>query len=150
MTHSTHHMFRRWNRPQWWFLVILLTIGVTFFVYSWWKDRAVAARQQTASGTIVTHEPANHNRFGYTFNVNEKTYSGWQVPHDDDHFTVGQVVTVHYDPQDPNNSALEDFSELGGRDLGPLLFLIAAIPLVALIEFLRRRGKPKSTRVISD
>ena len=148
MTYSAHHMFRRWNSPQGWFVVVLLTIGVTFFVYPWWKDRAVAARQQTASGTIVTHEPANHDRFGYTFNVNQKTYSGWQVPHDDDQFTVGQLVTVYYDPQDPNNSALEDFSELGDRALGPVPLLIAAVPLVALIEFLRRRGKPKSTRVI--
>jgi flavin-dependent dehydrogenase len=127
----------------------MLMIAVTFCVYPWWKDRAIAARQQTASGTIVAHEPANHDRYGYTFNVNQKTYSGWQVPHDDDQFTVGQVVTVHYDPQDPNNSALENFSELADQELGPVPLLIAAIPLVALIEFLRRRGKPKSTRAIS-
>jgi hypothetical protein len=145
-------MFRHWYSPHWSvlvFAVVLTIVAVTFFVYPWYQDGVVAARQQTASGTIVAHEPANHDRYGYTFSVNQKTYSGWQIPYDDVQFTVGQVVTVHYDPLDPNNSALVDFSELGDRDLGPVALLIAAIPFVALIEFLRRRGKPKSTRVIS-
>jgi hypothetical protein len=101
------------------------------------------------SGTIVAHEPANHDRYGYTFSVNQQTYSGWQIPYDDVQFTVGQVVTVHYDPLDPNNSALIDFNELGDRAFGPFPLLIAAIPFIALIEFLRRRTKPKSTQVIS-
>ena len=139
-------MSQQRHRPRWpvlifaavWTIVVLI-----FFVYPWYKDRIVAQRQQTTSGTIVAHEPANHNRYGYAFNVGQKSYRGWQVPHDNDEFTVGQIVTVHYDPVDPNNSALEDFSELGDRDLGPVLFLIPAIPLVALIEFLRRRGKAR-------
>jgi hypothetical protein len=63
-------------------------------------------------------------------------------------FTVGQVVTVHYDPLDPNNNALVDFTEFDGVE-GPVLLLFAAIPFVVLIEFLRRRAKPKSTGVIS-
>ena len=145
-------MFRHWHRPHWSiliFAVVWTAFAVTFWVYPWYKDRAVAARQQTASGTIVAHEPSNHDRYGYTFSANQKTYSGWQIPYDDVQFTVGQVVTVHYDPLDPNNSALVDFSELGDGALGPLPLLIAAIPFVVLIEFLRRRGNPKSTRVIS-
>lgn len=142
-------MFR--HSPRW--SVLILVVGFTvavmlFFVYPWHRARAVAARQQTASGTIVAHEPSNHDRYGYTFSVNQKTYSGWQVPYDDVQFTVGQVVTVHYDPLDPNNSALVDFSEFDGLD-GPVLLLFGALPFVLLIEFLRRRGNPKSTRLIS-
>ena len=106
------------------------------------------ARQQTASGTIVAHEPSNHDRHGYTFSVNQKTYSGWQVPYNDVRFTVGQVVTVHYDPLDPNNSALVEFSEFDGVE-GPVLLIFAVIPLVVLIEFLRRRPNPKSTGLSS-
>jgi hypothetical protein len=145
-------MFRHWHSKHWAVLVVAVAVtvvSVTFFVYPWYKDRAVAARQQTTSGTIVGHEPANHNRYGYTFSVNQKIYSGWQSPYDDVQFTVGQVVTVYYDPLDPNNSALVDFSELAGRDLGPVPLLIAAIPFIALIEFLRRRTKPKSPQAIS-
>jgi hypothetical protein len=144
-------MFRHWHSPPSSVLifVVAFTVAVTlFFVYPWYKDRAVAARQQTASGTIVAHEPSNHDSYGYTFSVNQKTYSGWQVPYDDVQFTVGQIVTVHYDPLDPNNSALVDFSEFDGVD-GPVLFLFAAILFVVLIEFLRRRGKPKPTGLIS-
>jgi Protein of unknown function (DUF3592) len=144
-------MFRNWHSQHWRvvaFAVMLTVVAVTFFIYPWYKDRAVAARQQTTSGTIVAHEPSNHDRYGYTFSVNQKTYSGWQVPYNDVQFTVGQVVTVHYDPLDPTNSALVGFSEFDGVE-GPVLLLFAAIPFVALIEFLRRRAKRKSTGLIS-
>jgi uncharacterized protein DUF3592 len=144
-------MFRHSHSPHWSiliFAVVWTAVAVTFWVYPWYKDRAVAARQQLASGTIVAHEPSNHDRYGYTFSVNQKTYSGWQVPYNDVTFTVGQVVTVHYDPLDPNNNALVDLTEFDGVE-GPVLLLFAAIPFVVLIEFLRRRAKPKSTGVIS-
>jgi hypothetical protein len=130
-------------------LAVLLTVAVTFFVYPWYKDRIVAARQQTASATIVTHEPANHNRYGYSFTANQKTYSGWLVPHDAEQFTVGQLVTVYYDSVDPNNSGLLDFNDVADGDLAPVLPLTVTIGFVALIEFLRRRGKSKPTRVVS-
>jgi hypothetical protein len=147
----THDMFRHWHNLLSSILIfaVLLTLALMFFVYPWYKDRSVAARQQTASATIVAHEPANHNRYGYTFNVNQKTFSGWLVPHDSDQFAVGQLVTIHYDPLDPNNSGLVDFNELADGDLAPVLPLAAIIAFVALIEFLRRRGTSKSTGVVS-
>jgi hypothetical protein len=66
---------RSWHRPLWRMLIIPapLIIGVMFFTYGWYADRVVARREQTTSGTIVAHEPANHNRYGYTFSVNNQT-----------------------------------------------------------------------------
>ena len=135
-----NRMFRHWpSPPSVLVLVVLLTIAVPFCIYPWYKDHSVAARQQTAPATIVTHEAANHERYGYTFTVNQKNYSGWLIPHNDQQFTVGQVVTIHYDPAEPGNSALVDFGELADEDLAPVLFLIAIAALVVLIELLRRR-----------
>ena len=122
-----------------------LIIGLTFFTYEWYADRVVARREQTTSGTIVTHEPANHQRYGYKFSVNNQTYSGWQVPHDGDQFAIGQVVTVHYDPLDPDNSALVDFDELSDRVSGPLLLMVAVILFLVLFMFERRRVARRST-----
>ena len=109
----------------------------------------MALREQTTSGIITAHEPANHNRYGYTFKLNEKTYSGWQVPSDSEQFAVGQVVTVHYDPVDPNNNALVDFNELSWRAFGPVPFLAAAIASVALFVLERRRALRKTTGPVS-
>ena len=122
-----------------------LIIGVTFFTYGWYADRVVARREQTTSGTIVAHEPANHDRYGYTFSVNNQTYSGWQVPYDRDQFAVGQVVTVHYDPLNPGNSALVDFNELSDRVSGPLILMVAVILFLVLFMFERRRVAQRST-----
>ena len=143
-------MSRYSHGPRWWALVIAApwVIGVTFCTYAWYRDRAVALREQTTSGAIIAHEPANHDRYGYTFNVNEKTYSGWQVPYGSEQFAVGQVVTVHFDALDPNNSSLVDYNELGSRALGPVPLLVAGILAVALFVFVRRRAVPQSVKPI--
>lgn len=118
-------------------------IGAVLCIYGWYSVRVVARRQQTTSGTIVVHESANHDRYGYNFNVNQNTYNGWQIPHGDEQFKIGQVVTVHYDPLDPNDSALVDYNELSSRALGPLPFLFAGILFVTVIIFVRRRAASK-------
>jgi hypothetical protein len=125
-----------------------LIIGVTFFTYEWYADQVVARRERTTSGIIVAHEPANHDRYGYTFSVNSQAYSGWQVPYDDEQFTVGQVVTVHYDPLDPNNSALVDFDELSYRASATVPLFVAVILFLVLFMFERRRVGRRSTSSI--
>ena len=146
----THHMLRYWHHPPWRMLIIAapFTIGAVFCFYGWYSDRVIAQRQEITSGTIFVHEPANHDRYGYSFNVNQKTYSGWQVPYDDEQFMVGQVVTVHYDPLDPHNSALVDYNELSFRALGPVPLLLGGMLFVAVLIFVRRRAAPESSRLI--
>lgn len=138
-------MLRNWRPPTWEMLIIAapFMIGTAFCINQWYADQVVARREQTTSGTIVAHEPANHDRYGYTFNVNGKPYTGWQSPYDSVTFTIGQVVTVYYDPLDPNVSALVDYDELSWIAFGPVPFM-AGILLVAAFIFLRRRPAPKS------
>jgi Protein of unknown function (DUF3592) len=138
------------HRPLWRMLIIVapLIIGVTFSTYAWYADRVVARREQTTSGTIIAHEPANHNRYGYTFSVNNQTYRGWQVPRNDEQFAIGQVVTVHYDPLDPNNSALVDFEELSYRASATVPLLVAVILFLVLFMLERRRVVRGSTSSI--
>jgi hypothetical protein len=94
-------------------------IGGALGIYGWHRDRVIAQRQMTTSGTIHTHEPGNHNRYGYNFSVSDQPYSGWYIPEHNEP-TIGQRVTVYYDPIDPNTSALDDFGELALRALGPV------------------------------
>jgi hypothetical protein len=113
------------------FIVTPWMIGAALGIYGWHRDRAIAQRQQTTLGTILTHEPGNHNRYGYNFSLNDKPYGGWYSGSNEP--TIGQRVTVYYDPIDPNANALDDFGELALRDLGPVPAEIAGSVLVIMI-----------------
>jgi len=124
----------RKKRVPWWslFIVTPWMIGAALGIYGSHRDRVIAHRQQTTSGTILTHEPGNHNRYGYNFSVSDKPYSGWYTPEHSEP-TIGQRVTVYYDPIDPNTSALDDFGELALRDLGPVPAEIGGSLLVIIV-----------------
>ena len=140
------------HRPLWRMLIIPapLIIGLIFFTYAWYADRVVARREQTTSGTIVAHEPANHDRYGYIFSVNNQTYNGWQASNDRDKFAIGQVVTVHYDPLNPNDSALVNYYELSDRALAPVPFMVAVLLFLVLFKLERRRVARRSTSSIQN
>jgi|SRR5215469_10964801 len=87
----------------------------------------IAKREQTTQGMIIAHEPANHNRYGYVFTVNGKTFNGWAIPLKED-LEIGKQVFVYYDPQDPNENARTDFRESGMNGLVPVLFMLLLAP----------------------
>ena len=87
---------------------------------------------------MTAHEPANHNRFAYKFDVDGKTYTGWQSP-GSDQLAIGKQVVVFYDPQNPSRSALTDFHDLSMSSLGPLPMLLFGIGAVAVFILYRRR-----------
>jgi len=75
-------------------VVLPWIIGTVLFVYEWNVDRGIATREQTTQGVITAHEPANHNRFGYVFSVNGKTFTGWESPRKDK-LQIGEQVRVY-------------------------------------------------------
>lgn len=83
----------------------------------------VARRQQATTGTIVRHEPSNHNRYGYTFKVDGHDYSGWDTPHRTEQ-SMGQSVRVYYDPLNPATNALTDFHERSYSIRGPAIAIL--------------------------
>ncbi|MBV9155792.1 MAG: DUF3592 domain-containing protein [Acidobacteriaceae bacterium] len=131
---------RTWSYPSWWNLLIVLPwlLGTALVVHEWAVDRTIAQREKTADGTITTHQAANHDRYGYSFSINDRSYSGWQSPAKQD-FRVGQQVTVFYDPLDPTRNALTDFSELEIGSIGPVPILLLGIGCVAVFIAYRRR-----------
>jgi Protein of unknown function (DUF3592) len=133
-----------WSHPSWLNLLIVLpcTLGVVLAIHEWVVDRTVAQREKTTDGRITAHEPANHNRYGYSFSVSGESYSGWESPRKEEPH-IGQQVTVFYDPADPTKNALTDFAELETDSLGPVPMLLFGIGSVALfIRYRRRRGRP--------
>jgi len=115
-------------------------VGFVLFVYSGISDRMIAMRQRTAQGLITAHEPANHNRYGFVFSVDGKSYTGWESPRKD-RLEIGKQVVVYYDPSNPAKNALTDFSELGMEEFGPIPTLLFGIGAVALYIFWTRRRK---------
>ena len=131
---------RAWSNPSWWNLWIAVPwiIG-TLLLLHWWKvDRDLAGRARTAQGIVVSHEPANHNRYGYTFSVNGQTFRGWETPRKNEP-KIGERVVVYYDPLNPNKNALTDFDHLSLEILGPVPMLLFGIGAVALYIWIRRR-----------
>ena len=119
-------------------------IGLVFLISSSVSDHAIASREQTTYRIMRTHEPENHNRFGYQFSVNGKSFTGWQIPMRD--FTTGQRVLVYYDPLDPTKSSLDSFAGATGRILGPALFCTVGTTVVVVIVFVRRLVYAKDRR----
>lgn len=136
----TSRTARAWSPPSWWNLLIALPwiIGLVVLISSSVSGQAIASREQTTYGIIRNHEPENHNRFGYQFFVNGKSFTGWQIPMGE--FTIGQRVLVYYDPLDPTKSSLDSFAGAIDRSLGPAFFCAVGATAVVVIIFVRRRA----------
>lgn len=105
-----------------------MIFGVLFLVQAH-TARQVASREQTANGVIDAHESRNHDRYGYKFRVGQREYRGWEIPQKAEP-SMGQSVTVYYDPLDPAKNALIDFAAAGDRLFGfgiGLLFLSTVV-----------------------
>ena len=130
-------------------LTFPLILGIFFSVYGWKADLAIAARQKTATATIDAHNPPNHDRYEYVFEIGGQSYTGWQSPTGDQHFFIGQRLTVYYDPLDPTENSLTDFQDAGLQSLGPvpmMLLLICAAGFT--IVMLRRHFKGNATSTV--
>jgi Protein of unknown function (DUF3592) len=143
---ATYKQLESWKHPSWWkFLIVTPWIfGLIFLAPAWKIDREIATRQQTTNGTITAHEPSNHDRYEYIFSVNGHAFIGWQSPRANE-LQIGKEVLVYYDPVDPNQNSLRDFNDVGDQDFGPIPLLIAGILGAALIIFLLRRSKLKTS-----
>lgn len=92
------------------------------------------------------HEPANHNRYGYIFSVDGRSYTGWESPRKDE-LEIGKQVVVYYDPNDPAKNALTDFGELSIEKFGPIPTLMFGIGGVALVIFWTKRRMLATTKL---
>lgn len=139
---------RTWNHPSWWNLLVALpwVFGLAFLIQESRTERQIAGRQQTTSGIVTTHDPSNHNRYGYKFEVNGKTYTGWQSPGNDE-LAIGKQVIVFYDPQNPSRSALTDFHDLSISSLGPVPMLLFGVGGVAVFILYRRRRSKNGSQI---
>jgi uncharacterized protein DUF3592 len=132
-----------WSNPPRWAYAIMApwALGAVFGVYSSGHFYQVAGRQRTAEGEIVAHEPANHNRYGYTFSVGGIRYRGWESPRGQG-WTLGQRVQVYYDPADPDTSALTDFGLLSWEAFGPVpMTSLGVVGALAVVFMLRHRAQ---------
>lgn len=138
---------RTWAYPTWWNALVVLpwAIGSILFIYEWKVDRDIATREQTMQGVITTHEPANHNRYGYVFSVDGTTFTGWESPGKAE-LEIGKRVLVYYDPLDPNKNSLTEFCDLGMITLGTVPTMLFGIG--AVVWYIRaRRRKVKAIQI---
>lgn len=140
ITDRLEQRLERWKNPSWWKLLICFpwAVGVALAIYMYTVDRAIAMREMSAIGVITAHDPPNHNRYGYSFVVQGKSYSGWQTPSRSEP-VIGEHVVVYYDPLNPDKNSLVDFQELSSSGFGFGTFALVGIGTVTTIIFVLRR-----------
>jgi hypothetical protein len=87
------------------------------------NDALVASREQSAMASIISHEPQNHNRYGYRFQVGGTDYIGWEAPLKDEP-KIGEPMKVYFDPQNPSENSLTDFADLADTRRGEAIVLL--------------------------
>jgi hypothetical protein len=93
-------------------LVYLVFGGIA--VVSWWPDAHVAYTGTHTQGRVTAKEPANHQNILYAFSIGSQQFTGVQmadlaaIPFDA--VTVGDPISVTYDPRDPTKSLPGDTS----------------------------------------
>jgi hypothetical protein len=83
--------------------------GALLFWYFSWNDAQLAKRERTAVGTITSLGPAARggtaNRFRFSFGG--KTYVGTESQSE---YRPGKTLVVYFDPDNPSNSSLTEYS----------------------------------------
>jgi hypothetical protein len=130
-----------WNNPSWWNLLALWPVPFVLFfcIHAFYKDAQIANRQQSTIGIINAHDPPNHDRYSYIFEVNQKQYAGWAYPNDKRDFSIGESVVVYYDPNDPAKNSTADFHVVSIGELFFVPFCVVACLGIPAFIFIRRR-----------
>ncbi len=119
-----------------------VVIGAVFFICEAAVDSAVAKREKTALGIIVSHEAWNHNQYRYSFVVNGASYVGLGHPPNEP-AKIGDQVLVYYDPSNPAKNASKDFADMATEALGPVpLCLLGVGAVVFFIWWQRKKMAP--------
>jgi hypothetical protein len=130
------------RRPLWPFYCFLL-FGIVFYAHRALVENTSASRQETSFATIAQCEVrgrGNTNYCHYTFSVGDGQYTGVSEAESDAAF--GQIVVVYYDTQDPNTSALRDFSDRSREDKHFVyIFLLVLVATLAFVVWDRSPTK---------
>ena len=106
------------TRRKWWPAIFVPLVWTLLFSYRAETESDSATRQQTSLASVgqCQHRGRGHENYcDYTFSVGDQQYTA--VSKAPEGPEIGQTVTVYYDSDDPQISALQDFSAQSRRDL---------------------------------
>src|SRR5215469_1379883 len=119
------------GRKSLWPFICVSFFCILFFGYRAMVESDSASREKTSFGIVGQCEVrgrGNTNYCDYTFSVGDEWYTA--VNKAASRLEIGQTVPVYYDSEDPNVSALEEFSEQSRHDLNCVYVLGLALPAV--------------------
>jgi len=125
-------------RHSLWPPVFVWLFFIVFFGFRAAEKKDVASRQETSSGILgdCKHRGKGNEIFcDYTFWVGDYRYTS--VAHAASETEPGQTVEVYYDSQNPNVSALEDFSQQSRKNMRfvYIFLLLLAANIVFLLWY---------------
>ena len=114
------------------------------------QDWATAKRQVSAPAVIVTHDPPNHDRYGYSLEISKEQYSGWAYPGGKHNYSIGDHILVYFDPLNPTKSSPDDFGSVTMEDLFFVPFCGLVLVGLPVFIYLRRRAWQRRVNASSD
>lgn len=127
-----------WRYPSYLNLIMILpwVIGAVVFLGQWHVYSRAADRQIVTTGLVTA--VGRGNRVNYQFTYANHAYSAMETPVGNQRVpSLGEKITVYYDPQDPVVSGITDLHEKSMGLLGPVPFLVIASS-AAIFLILRR------------
>jgi hypothetical protein len=119
---------------SWWSLTLTLPLFIALggVVPNALRDADVARREKTVEGIVTAYEPSNHNQCRYSFAFDGRLFEGMGSSPTNT-ATVGQHVTVFFDPNRPEINSLEGFEIAKKRQMGMVPF--CGIGICAVVGF---------------
>jgi hypothetical protein len=127
-----------WENPSWWYLLaywFVIPVIVISIILSV-KDAETVKRQRIILTPVIAIDSQNHECLRYKFYIGDSSYTGCG-------FVKGakpeDIITVYYDPFDPNRNHTESFQESSRGDLFFLPFCLFTLVASPLFIWWRRR-----------
>lgn len=124
-----------------WLALTLLCFAVAKWTFG--TDDRFARMTAETTGVVTEKLPHEHRTIRFRYSINGADYSGagatdfGNPPFDD--ITVGQRITVFYNPENPESATSGDRRSEPDANTGPVILMTLFAPIFLLVQLIRKR-----------
>ena len=134
----------------WLIMAVVIVIGVGSL--NWVSYRRLVTRGVSTSATVLELLPNNHNTVRYEYQVAGRTFRGrmqsWGPNPPLEQLSVGQVVIVYYDPEQPGESVLGDPKPIFKNETISIALAAVVFPSILVFALARRAAGNRANQSV--